>query len=202
MKWGAMILAAGEASRMGKAKMLLPYKDKTILEKIVEEVLALDPNMLTIVTGHYHQEISTILQAPKVMLVYNEGYQHGMSSSIQAGLTAMQQQCPDLQFLFILVADQPFLNQALLRKMIQLHTETQKGLVAANYQGIAGTPLFLSAKYFEELFQLKGDKGARAILHQYPDDLATIDFEMGELDIDTAADYERFCEILKIGNAD
>lgn len=60
----------------------------------------------------------------------------------------------------------------------------------------------MSAKYFEELDQLKGDKGARVILHHYPDDLETVDFEMGGLDIDTVSDYERFSEMLKKENAD
>lgn len=202
MKWGVMILAAGQASRMGKAKMLLPYKDKTILEKIVDELLPLDPNRITIVTGHYHQEIKSIIHNPTIMLVHNAGYQKGMSSSIQTGLKAMQEQCPDLQFLFILVADQPFLDRALLQKMIQLHKETNKGLVAASYEGVSGTPLLLAAKYFDKLYQLEGDKGARAILHQYPDDLALVDFELGWLDIDTESDYARFCEIIKTGNAD
>lgn len=202
MKWGVMILAAGEASRMGKAKMLLPFKEKTILEKILDEVLVLNPNILSIVTGRYHQEISSVIQNDGVHLVYNADYQKGMSSSIQKGLSAMQQQCRDMQFLFILVADQPFLNQALLQSMIQLHQESKKGLIAASYQGVAGTPLLLSAKYFEELDQLKGDKGARVILHHYPDDLETVDFEMGGLDIDTVSDYERFSEMLKKENAD
>ena len=202
MKWGVMILAAGEASRMGKAKMLLPCKDKTILENIVDEVLILNPNIVVIVTGHYHHEISSVIKNREVNLVQNIDYKKGMSSSIKIGLTAMQQNCPDLQFLFILVADQPFLNRALLQKMILLHKETKKGLVAACYQDVAGTPLLLTAKYFDALSRLEGDKGARVILHQYPDDLDTIDFEMGWLDIDTAADYERFCEILNKGNAD
>lgn len=202
MNWGIMILAAGEASRMGKAKMLLPYKEKTILEKILDEVLVLSPGIVSVVTGRYHQEISSVIQNDGVHLVYNADYQKGMSSSIQKGLSAMQQQCRDMQFLFILVADQPFLNQALLQKMIQLHQESKKGLIAASYQGVAGTPLLLSAKYFEELDQLKGDKGARVILHHYPDDLETVDFEMGGLDIDTVSDYERFSEMLKKENAD
>src|SRR5574343_33129 len=202
MKWGVMILAAGEASRMGKAKMLLPFKEKTILEKILDEVLVLNPNILSIVTGRYHQEISSVIQNAGVHLVYNAEYQKGMSSSIQKGLTAMQQQCGDMQFLFILVADQPFLNQALLQSMIQLHQESKKCLIAAVYQGVAGTPLLLSAKYIEELDQLKGDKGARVILHHYPDDLETVDFEMGGLDIDTVSYYERFSEMLENENAD
>lgn len=202
MKWGVMILAAGEASRMGKAKMLLPFKDTTILEKILDEVLVLNPGIVSVVTGRYHGEISSIIKNPVVELVYNAEYQKGMSSSIQKGLTAMLKQCKDMQFLFILVADQPFLNQALLQRMIQLHQESKKGLIAASYQGVAGTPLLLTAKYFEELYQLRGDKGARVILHQNPDDLETVDFEMGGLDIDTVSDYERFSELLKNENAD
>jgi len=202
MKWGVMILAAGEASRMGKAKMLLPYKEKTILEKILDEVLALNPGIVSVVTGCYHQEISSVIQHAGVHLVYNAEYQKGMSSSIQKGLSAIQQKYRDMQFLFILVADQPFLKQALLQKMIQLHQESKKGLIAASYQGVAGTPLLLSVKYFEELNQLKGDKGARVILHHYPDDLETVDFEMGGLDIDTVSDYKRFSEMLKKDNAD
>ncbi|MEO0066269.1 MAG: hypothetical protein RI983_1595 [Bacteroidota bacterium] len=202
MKWGVMILAAGEASRMGKAKMLLPFKDTTILEKILDEVLVLNPGIVSVVTGRYHGEISSIIKNPVVELVYNAEYQKGMSSSIQKGLTAMLKQCKDMQFLFILLADQPFLNQALLQRMIQLHQESKKGLIAASYQGVAGTPLLLTAKYFEELYQLRGDKGARVILHQNPDDLETVDFEMGVLDIDTVSDYERFSELLKNENAD
>lgn len=187
---------------MGKAKMLLPFKDTTILEKILDEVLVLNPGIVSVVTGRYHGEISSIIKNPVVELVYNAEYQKGMSSSIQKGLTAMLKQCKDMQFLFILVADQPFLNQALLQRMIQLHQESKKGLIAASYQGVAGTPLLLTAKYFEELYQLRGDKGARVILHQNPDDLETVDFEMGVLDIDTVSDYERFSELLKNENAD
>jgi molybdenum cofactor cytidylyltransferase len=44
------------------------------------------------------------------------------------------------------------------------------------------------------LYNLTGDKGARVILQQFPADVAAIDFESGELDIDTAEDYERFCK--------
>lgn len=202
MKWGVMILAAGEASRMGKAKMLLPFKEKTILEHIVEEVIDLVPNEIVLVTGHYHDKITEVIEHPEVRRVYNAAYQNGMSSSIQTGLDAMLQNNPGIDFLLILVADQPFLHKELMQKMIQLHSETKKGLVAASYQGVAGTPLLLSAKYFDKLYQLKGDKGARVILQDFSSDLTTVHFELGWLDIDTASDYNRFCEIVNKGNAD
>ena len=34
----AIVLAAGESRRMGSAKMMLPYKEMTIIEKVIENV--------------------------------------------------------------------------------------------------------------------------------------------------------------------
>jgi len=45
MKWGVLILAAGQASRMGQAKMLLPYKGTTILAHLIEEILYTKPTI-------------------------------------------------------------------------------------------------------------------------------------------------------------
>lgn len=202
MKWGVMILAAGEASRMGKPKMLLPYKDTTILNHIVNEVIALSPHAIKIITGHYHELICQAIVTQQASLVYNPDYKNGMSSSIQIGLTEMQKECPSLGFVIIVVSDQPFLNRFIVKNLIHQQMLSQKGIVAASYNGIIGTPVLISAPYFEHLYNLVGDKGARVILQQFPYDVATINFELGELDIDTEEDYKRFCEKLNEKNVD
>ena len=60
MKWGVMILAAGEATRMGKAKMLLPFKKTTILAHLIEEITLVEPNIIQLVTGYYHDLIQVL----------------------------------------------------------------------------------------------------------------------------------------------
>ncbi len=55
MNAGALILAAGAASRMGKAKMLLPFGGSTILTHIITEVKAINPVAISLVTGFFHE---------------------------------------------------------------------------------------------------------------------------------------------------
>lgn len=194
MKWGVMILAAGEATRMGNAKMLLPFKQTTLLGHLIEELIPLNPNIIQLVTGHYHDLIVQTIKSDKIQVIRNTGYKAGMSSSIQVGLTAMLNTCPEMEFLVIVVSDQPLLSSAVVISLFNKQQQTSKGIVASTYNGINGTPVLLSSAYFTHLYNLTGDKGARVILQQFPADVAAIDFESGELDIDTAEDYERFCK--------
>jgi len=202
MKWGVLILAAGQASRMGQAKMLLPYKGTTILAHLIEEILSTEPTIAQLVTGHYHDLIQEQISTEKVAIIRNLNYLLGMSSSIQVGLTALLKACPDLDFMVILVSDQPFLNRSILLSLINKHQQTKKGIIASTYNGVQGTPVLLSSAYFNHLYNLTGDKGARVILQQFPSDIETIEFESGELDIDTMDDYERFCKKINDYNVD
>lgn len=202
MKTGAIILAAGAASRMGKAKMLLPYKGQTILEQLINELKTVAPQPICLVTGKYHEAIAQTISDPMVSLVHNEKWSEGMAGSIQAGMKALLQQAPDLDQVWIVVGDQPFLSQTVLEEMLRKQQETQKGIVAAQYRGVAGTPVLFSAVYFEALQKLTGDKGARVILQEHPEDMATVAFPEGELDIDTPEDYERFLQQLNQQDAE
>lgn len=202
MKWGVMILAAGEASRMGMAKMLLPFKKRTILDHLIEEINAVEPNIIQLVTGHYHDLLQAEIITEKVKIVHNPDYKLGMSSSIQIGLTAMLKACPSLDFLIIVVSDQPFLNRSILRSLLIKQEQTAKGIIASSYNGIKGTPVLLSSAYYSHLYNLTGDKGARGILQQFSTDVETVEFERGELDIDTVEDYERFCNELNDDDVD
>jgi molybdenum cofactor cytidylyltransferase len=202
MKTAAMILAAGAASRMGKAKMLLPYKGKTILEQLIGELKTVAPQSICLVTGKYHEAIAQTISDPAIQLVYNEAWNKGMAGSIAAGMKALLQQIPDLDLVWIVVGDQPFLSKRVLQEILRKQQEAQKGIVAAQYKGVAGTPVLFSAVYFEALQKLTGDKGARVILQEHPEDMATVAFPQGELDIDTPEDYDRFLQQLNQQDAE
>ena len=71
-----------------------------------------------------------------------------------------------------------------------LQKETGKPIVACNYGEAIGPPALFHRSLFNELMQLKGDAGARKIIQQHSDDVATILFTKGKIDIDTNEDYE------------
>lgn len=197
MNTGILILAAGSASRMQQPKMLLPFAKGTILSHLLEETKALQPKAICVVTGYYHTTMLPFLQTESVMVVYNEHWKEGMAGSIKTGLTALLEQHPALDSVMILVSDQPFITRPLLQEMIQTQKTSGKGIVAAFYNGIKGTPVLFNKKYFHHLQELQGDKGAKSILQLVPDDITTVDFAEGEMDIDTPEDYERFCAHIK-----
>lgn len=186
-----IILAAGAARRMNQAKMLLPFEKSTILETILDKAKEINPDQICIVTGFYHNQIVAKIQDDQISFVYNEQWEQGMSGSIKKGLGFLVSQDPELALVLILVADQPYISSKLLLEMMQIQLKTQKGIVAASYAGIVGTPVLFRNTHFSNLEKLEGDKGARSILQQNPGDLYTIDFPGGEIDIDTEDDYHK-----------
>jgi molybdenum cofactor cytidylyltransferase len=184
-----LILAAGAARRMNQAKMLLSFENTTILESLIEKVKEINPDAICIVTGFFHDAIIEKIKNDQVQFVFNERWEEGMSGSIKKGLAYLVQQNPLMNSILIMVADQPFISSALLHGMVQLQLETKKSIIAASYAGINGTPVLFGRDHFSSLEKLMGDKGARSILHQYPNDLITVEFPMGEIDIDTEDDY-------------
>lgn len=202
MKFGAIILAAGSSSRMGKAKMLLPFGNSNILKHIITEVEAIHPAACCLVTGFYHEQIKSLFQHSNLPIIYNKNWELGMSGSIQLGLKTMLHQYPTLEGVLIMVSDQPFLSRLVLQKIVKEQHVSQKGIVAAQYKGIKGTPVLFHKKYFDDIQKLVGDKGAGLILQQHPEDLAIIAFPYGEFDIDTPEDYELLCKKMKEEDAE
>lgn len=64
-------------------------------------------------------------------------------------------------------------------------------MVASLYGTTKGVPALFSRKYFNELMSLAADEGARRIIASHPDDVATIVFPEGAIDIDSPRDHEQ-----------
>lgn len=186
-----LILAAGAASRMNQAKMLLPFASASILSHILGEVKAVKPGCICLLTGYYHKEIADSIDTSQLFLVHNKHWKEGMASSIRAGMQALMKKYPELSSVMILVSDQPYLNRKLLYEMMAVQAKTRKGIVAARYGKVTGTPVLFEKKYFNQLLALDGDTGARSVLQQHKTDMATVAFPLGAIDIDTAEDYEK-----------
>ena len=88
----------------------------------------------------------------------------------------------------VLVTDQPRLSHALLTEIAAAFRTGGAPLVASRYDsGALGVPALFARRYFPELARLTGDRGARALFTRYRDDLVTVAFPEGDLDIDTPA---------------
>ena len=187
---GIIILAAGNSSRLGQPKQLLPYKDDTLLQHIIAEAAVIKDTVLIVVTGANHELIEKNIDS-KVKISFNHDWELGMSSSINKGLSELLQSNPEIEKCIVAVCDQPFVSHSVFENLITEYDVTGKGIVASTYAETFGTPVLFDKKYFDDLLDLKGQEGAKKVITRFLDDTASIPFEKGNIDIDTEEDYNK-----------
>jgi molybdenum cofactor cytidylyltransferase len=190
--FGIIILAAGASTRMGQSKQLLQVNGDPLLVKCVAAAQSSAIQKIVVVLGANEKEHRALIGDLKIEIVYNEYWQKGMGGSIKAGLRSLLKLSPSLNGIVILVCDQPLLTSDHINKLIAKHLQTSKPIVASAYANTSGVPVFFHSTCFEKLLDLKDEQGAKKILQESADDVVTIDFPQGEIDLDTLEDYEKF----------
>lgn len=186
---GIVILAAGASTRMREPKQELLYKGETLLQHAINAALATDCHSVVVVLG-----ANTKLHMPEqtgrtVSTVHNPDWQEGLSSSIRYGLSALLASAPQVDGVIFMVCDQPFVEASLLNSLIQRKSASGKGIVACQYKDTFGTPVLFGKAYFDELLFLRGKEGAKKLLFRHSEDVASVPFPLGAIDIDTPEDY-------------
>jgi molybdenum cofactor cytidylyltransferase len=186
----AMVLAAGQAKRMGRIKQLLQHQGRTLLQKVVDNILPLDIPIM-VVLGAYHNQISESVDSTQLSTVINHNWEQGIGSSISTGLKAAKTQYGEPKAVLIALADQPDITVNHFRALIRKGTTSQK-MVATRYGNTLGVPAYFPSQYFNYLTALKGDQGAKQLFLSKPGQLEEIVFEPAAIDIDTEQDWQHY----------
>ena len=191
MKTAVLMLAAGTASRMGRAKQLLSWGDTTLLRYTVLQVLGIGGTDVYVITGAYAQKVSGELNGLTVKLIHNADFKEGLGTSIGVGAKAILQSEQPYTHIAIALADQPAITTDYLDGLIEL-SERSESIVATRYGDRAGVPAVFPSAYFVHLAQLSGDRGASGLLNSSDSDVLLIDPPFNLFDIDTPEDYRRY----------
>ena len=190
-EYGFIILAAGSSSRLGKAKQLLPFNGKSLLQHTLETAVQTNRGPVFCVLGANAKIIRDTLSMLPVTLLMNESWEEGMGASIRCGIQGLLELYPDINGAILLVSDQPFISSPVINQLITTYENSGKEIVASYYRDTVGVPVLFSNRLFPELLKLEGPEGAKKILFTNKDRLATVNFPKGDVDIDTAADYDQ-----------
>jgi molybdenum cofactor cytidylyltransferase len=186
-----VVLAAGQASRMGRAKQLLAVDGVTMVRRAVQTALASGAQQLVLVTGAYAEEVA--LEAKPLAaahahltLIDNDAWATGQASSMHVGLAALD---PTIEAVTFLPVDQPYVPHALLRRMVR-RWQAGAAIVAPTVGGeLRGAPALFDRALWPELLEVTGDVGGRSVLRRHADSVQTLAVEADWLrDVDTPAD--------------
>lgn len=193
MEISAILLAAGNSSRLGRAKQLLQFKGKSLIRRILAHVIDAGIPDPIIVLGARFQEINLhiLKHYPLLRIIENTSWQQGMASSLQKGLSLVPSSSDAV---LICLSDQPLIPASHYAQMIQSFKQNNKMVVSAYKEGI-GVPAVIPLKYLEELNALSGEKGAKYVLRKYKDQAIHLPCPEAAYDIDTEEDYRRMVEM-------
>ncbi|HVI90960.1 MAG TPA: molybdopterin-binding/glycosyltransferase family 2 protein [Dongiaceae bacterium] len=186
---GALVLAAGQSSRMGTNKLLLEADGKPLICHVVDHALALDLAEVVVVLGHQAEEIRQALTGRPVRFVLAKDYTRGMSASLKAGLVAL---APETAAAFVLLGDMPAVSSSLLRRLLAAYNPVEgRSIVLPVQGGKRGNPVLWDRRYFAEMQALAGDVGARHLIGEHMAEVAEIEVDDGAIfrDIDTPQAY-------------
>jgi molybdenum cofactor cytidylyltransferase len=187
-KIGALLLAAGGSSRMGQPKQLFVYQGKTLLRRAVETLLDTTCSTIIVVLGAEYERTKNEIDDLPVGIIRNENWQTGMGSSIKTGLEHLLQTDPDVLGVIIMLCDQPDITASEIDLLANRFCETGCEIVAAQYSDTVGVPALFGKRFFTELLNLEGDKGAKNLIRSQSANLSIVQIPEAAFDIDTPED--------------
>lgn len=190
MRLYALLLAAGEAARLGQLKPLLPWQGGTLVEFQIEQLLAGGVSQVLLVLGHQADRIRAAMgRLPGSTVVLNPQYAAGKASSVRAGMDVLP---ADGDAVMVLAVDQPR-PAALIRRLCQAHASVDALITVPAFGGRHGHPTIFAQPLFPEMRQITEEtQGLRAVRHRHRGETHVVEAatRLPLIDINTPEEYQ------------
>ena len=160
LRVGAVLLAAGQGSRLGgRPKCLLELGGVPLLRRQLIALSGGGVDELVVVLGHHAARIEPVVSEFPVSVVRNPEPEQGQASSTRVGLQAL----PEVDCVLVALADQPLLHAQDVSELIKAYKQRGEGieLVQPLVEGQPGNPLVFSASVREQILAGPGDAACR-----------------------------------------
>jgi molybdenum cofactor cytidylyltransferase len=195
----AVILAAGQSTRMGTDKALLPWppvapgaqpSGQTFLSAAID-VLFPFSEMVLVVVGKNESNLAPVIYAHGASLVCNPDPDRGQFSSLQVGLQEVLNQGRDAAM--VTLVDRPPVSAATLQILCTAFTNAATDLwaVIPEYQGKHGHPFLIAREMIGAFLKAPSSVTAQDIEHQNIQHIeyVAVDDSLVTLNVDTPQDY-------------
>ena len=183
-----VVLAAGASRRFGSPKQLVRFQGQTLLQRVLASANELTASSVTLVLGAHAAEIVATLPPGRATLLINRDWEEGIASSVRAAVRALPGACDAV---LILLGDQPLVSPAGLERLVNACRRHPRQIIASRYSGITGVPAVFPRWCFNDLCELRGDQGARALITRFGDHVIGLAHPEAAVDIDEPEDLLR-----------
>ncbi|MGA7216727.1 MAG: nucleotidyltransferase family protein [Candidatus Sulfotelmatobacter sp.] len=198
---GGVILAAGESSRMGRDKALLPWppfaagqapSSDTFLSAAIRSLLRAS-DFVVVVVGKNEPALAPIIYAQGASLVVNPDPARGQFSSLQVGLREVLNHGRDAAM--VTLVDRPPVSPATIQILHRAFEQADENIwaVVPEFSGKHGHPYFIDRAMMEVFLRVPATSVAREIEHAHQEHIKYLAVEdsMVVLNINTPEEYAR-----------
>jgi molybdenum cofactor cytidylyltransferase len=172
----AIVLAAGESTRMGRQKALVEWHGVPLIEYQLRQLDSIDAiREIVVVTGHQPEAITAILCGfASARVAQNDGYASGKVSSILTGLAAVSQHA---EAVVLIAVDQPR-SRDVVARLIKRHMEVEAAITVPVQARRRGHPVIFARRLLPELAGITEEsQGIRAVLDRHNADVLEVEFD-------------------------
>ncbi len=192
-KVAAIVLAAGQSRRMGRSNKLLAEIDgMTMVRRTVRNIAASSVLETVVVTGHEREKVLESLSGLVVRDVHNPDYDGGLSTSLAAGLSALDD---DVDGVIVCLGDMPRVTSTIVNKLIAAYDPIEgRAICVPTQNGKRGNPVLWDRRFFADMGRVSGDVGARHLIGAHAELVAEVEMndEAVLIDIDTPDALAKF----------
>ena len=174
---------------MGRPKPLLLWRGATLLESQIASLTEAGVAEIVVVLGHRADEVAPYVNGPLVRTVVNPDYRQGKTTSIKAGLRAID---GDAEAILLLAVDQPR-TEAIVSRVLRAHRNGDALITSPRFQCHGGHPLVFSVSLKGELERIsEGRQGIREVFEAHRGQVLEVELDdpLVRLDINTPEEYE------------
>ncbi|HGG0417227.1 molybdenum cofactor cytidylyltransferase [Clostridium botulinum] len=182
----AVIMASGYSTRMGKNKLMLPFKGKPIIEHVIDAIKECNFNEIILVGQE--KEVLDIAKKKNILTILNTKAYKGQSQSIELGILNTSSSKGYMFF----TGDQPLLDSYTINLLLNTFTRNNDYIIIPKYKNKVGSPTIFPEKFKNELLDLQGDVGGKTVINNHINEIIFVNLRNGcsLFDIDTPKDYE------------
>jgi molybdenum cofactor cytidylyltransferase len=171
----ALILSAGASSRMGRPKALIPYREGTFLQHLLDVTRHPKIGLTRVVLGSGAEEIRTAAKLEPSAVVINGEWEKGQLSSICAGVRSLAD--IETDGIVLCPVDHPLVSAALVGEMVEQFYKSGKLIVVPTHNGRRGHPAIFSSALYGELLAAPEEQGARSVVWAHAADVLEVPTE-------------------------
>lgn len=190
--FAGVILAAGESSRMGADKALLPWQGGSFLSGAIE-MLKPHVELIIVVAGKNANALAPIVNTYAARLTENHHPEHGQFSSLQVGLQAVLNQGRDTAI--VALVDRPPANTrtvAHLKQEFLRVVSDDKWAVVPEHDGRHGHPIIVGRELIEHFLRAPAQSTARDVEHAHQQRIVYVHVADAHViqNVDTPEEYQ------------